>query len=745
MQAKPSQPSFQVLGSSPIRPGDADKASGQALFGVDVRLPGMLFGAVLRSPHAHARILSIDTTQALALEGVKAVITAADLPEPAASRGENRSLNLNTLARDKALYYGHAIAAVAATSEQIALEALELIRVDYAVLPPILDVEQAMREGAPILHADLQEDEKAPPTNLASQMQLQRGDVQAGFAQADVIVEKQFHTATVHQGYLEPQNATALFSPSGQLTIWTSTQGSFSARDQVAELLQISPVNVRVIPMEVGGGFGGKNRVYLEPLAALLSRKSGHQPVKLVMSHSEVLAATGPTSASSIWVKVGTDRAGHITAAQARLVYAAGAFPGSPVGTAAQVLFAPYRIENLLVDGYDVVVNKPWAASYRAPGCANAVFTCESVIDELSEKLGIDPIEFRLRNAVREGDLRPEGFPYDRIGLIETLEAARNHPHYTAPLAGPNQGRGVACGFWGNGGGRSSASASLNADGTVNLVTGSVDLTGTRLSLAMQLAEVLGIPVSEIKGSMGDTDSVGFADGSWGSRTTFSTGQAVIKVGQNLVAQLCERAADLWGVPPEQVAFSKGVFSAGERKLTFKELAGALGWDVPVVASAAVNPDTVGPSFATHIVDVEVDPETGQVRLLRYTAVQDTGKAVHPAYIRGQIQGAVTQGIGWALNEEYIYDEAGRLLNGSYLDYRVPTCPDVPNIEAVIVEVPSPSHPFGVRGVGEMSIVPPPGAIANAIHAALGVRMSALPMSPGRILEALWEKSSEKG
>jgi xanthine dehydrogenase molybdenum-binding subunit len=744
MSANPSQPSFQVLGSSPVRPGDAEKASGQALFGVDVRLPGMLYGAVLRSPHAHAQIISIDTTLAEALEGVKAVITAADLPEPASSQGEDRSLNLNTLARHKALYYGHAIAAVAATSEQIALQALELIRVDYAVLPPVLDVEQALLAGASILHADLPGDEKAPPTNLAGQRQLQRGDVQKGFEQAAIIVERQFHTATVHQGYLEPHNATALFSASGQLTIWTSTQGSFSARDQVAELLHISPVNVRVIPMEVGGGFGGKNRVYLEPLAALLSRKSGHQPVKLVMSHSEVLAASGPTSAASIWVKMGADRAGHITAAQARLLYAAGAFPGSPVGTAAQVLFAPYRIENLLVEGCDVVVNKPWAASYRAPGCANAVFTCESVIDELSEKLGLDPLEFRLRNAVREGDLRPEGFPYDRIGFIETLAAARNHPHYLAPLSAPHQGRGVACGFWGNGGGRSSASASLNADGTVNLVTGSVDLTGTRLTLAMQLAEVLGIPVSEIKGSMGDTDSVGFADGSWGSRTTFSTGQAVIKLGQNLVAQLCARAADLWGVPSEQVGFSQGVFSAGERKLTFKELAGALGWDVPVVASAAVNPASVGPSFATHIVDVEVDPETGQVRLLRYTAVQDTGKAVHPAYVKGQIQGAVTQGIGWALNEEYIYDEAGHLLNGSYLDYRVPTCPDVPDIEPVILEVPSPSHPFGVRGVGEMSIVPPPGAIANAIHAALGIRMSVLPMSPGRILAALWEQEGEQ-
>jgi len=740
MQSNSSKPSFKVIGTRPIRPGDTDKATGQALYGVDVTLPDLLYGAVLRSPHAHARILSIDTRQAEALPGVKAVITAADLPQPGSARGEDRYQSENTLAREKVLYFGHAVAAVAATNEHIALDALELIQVAYEVLPPVLDPDQAMQEGAPILHNDLSTGANEAPTNLADHMQLKRGDVEKGFALASVIVEREFHTATVHQGYIEPHNASALFSASGQLTIWCSTQGSFSVRSQVAEILQVPRVHIRVIPMEVGGGFGGKNRAYLEPLAALLSRKSGHKPVKMVMSYGEVLSATGPTSAASIRIKMGADASGHITAAAARLVYAAGAFPGSPVGTAANALLAPYRIDNFQIDGYDVVVNKPWAAAYRAPGVANANFTCESVIDELSQKLGLDPLEFRLRNAVREGDLLPDGAAYARIGLIETLEAARAHPHYSAPLAGPHQGRGVACGYWGNGGGRSSASASLNSDGTVNLVTGSVDLSGTRMTLAMQLAEVLGIAAEDVKGSMADTDSTGFADGSWGSRTTFSTGQAVIKVGQELIRLLCKRAADIWKVPLEQVSFADGEFSSGKEKLAFKKLASMLGWDVPVLASAAVNPDSVGPSFATHIVDVEVDPETGQVRLLRYTAVQDTGKAVHPAYVEGQIQGAVTQGIGWALNEEYFYDEAGHLLNGSFLDYRIPTCPDVPSIEPVIVEVPSPSHPFGVRGVGEMSIVPPPGAIANAIHAALGVRMEVLPMSPGRILEALWKE-----
>ena len=738
---------YRVIGTRPVRPGDTLKVTGQAIYGVDVHLPDMLYGAVLRSPHAHARLVSIDTCQAEALEGVRAVITAADLPdltEKIAEMGDwgasLRYQNDHTLARDKVLYYGHAVAAVAATSPHIAAEALGLIQVVYELLPPVLEVQQAMAEGAPILHPDLRTDElgsqSTGQTNIASHTQSIQGDPARGFAQAAVIVEREFHTAAVHQGYLEPQNATALYAANGQITIWCSTQGSFSARDSVAEILQIPAARMRVIPQEVGGAFGGKNRVYLEPLAALLSRKSGHKPVKMVMHHHEVLAATGPAAASWIRVKMGADRTGRITAATASLAFAAGAFPGSTVGAAIGVILGHYRIENLQIDGYDVVTNTPWSSSYRALGATNAAFASESVVDELCEKLCMDPIEFRLINGVRAGDPRSDGRPYARIGFLETLEAARKHPHYTSPLTGPHQGRGVAAGTWGNAGGRSSASASILPDGSVSLVTGSVDITGTRMTLAMQLAETLGISAEDVKTCMADTDSIGFADGSWGSRTTFSAGWAVYELGQNLIRLLCQRAAEHWQVPAGQVGFADGVFTVGDQKLGFKELAAQLNEHIPVMASAAVNPGGVGPAFATHIVDVEVDPETGQVKVLRYTAVQDAGQAVHPAYVEGQMQGGVVQGIGWALNEEYIYDEAGRMLNASYLDYRIPTCSDVPAIETVIVEVPNPGHPYGVRGVGEMSIVPPPAALANAIHAATGLRLTCLPMSPARILEA---------
>ncbi len=749
-QDNAQEKTYRVIGTRPIRHDGTDKVTGRASFGADIRLPGMLYGKVLRSPHAHARIRSIDTSQAEALPGVKAVVTTADLPD-IADPGEGEGLRYqraNILARDKVLYHGHAVVAVSATSPHIAEEALALIKVDYEVLPPVLDVRQAMADDAPILLDDLRTDEMGQkgekPTNIASHMQHQRGDVEGGFQEAAVIVEREFHTATVHQGYIEPQTATALYNADGQLTIWCSTQGAFGVRDQVSDILQMPVSRIRVIPMEIGGGFGGKNSVYLEPVAALLSKKSGHRPVKMVMTRAEVLAATGPGSGSTIRVKMGADERGRITAAEASLAYEAGAFPGSPVDSGASIIFAPYRLENVQIDGYDVVVNKPRASAYRAPGATNAAFAGEVVIDELCEQLGMDPLEFRALNGAQEGDRRPDGPVHPRIGYLETIEAARNHPHYSAPLEGPNQGRGVATALWGNWGGRSSATANVNPDGTVNLLMGSVDLSGTRTSVAMQLAETLGIPVEDVKPRVADTDEVGYTEGSYGSRTTFATGWAAYELGERLKCELIERAAQLWDVDPDEVTIEDGVCSSGDQRITFKELAARLDeTGGPVMVSATVLPDGYGPGVAAHIVDVEVDPETGKVDILRYTAAQDVGKAVHPSLVEGQIQGGATQGIGWALNEEYVYDEEGHLLNANLLDYRTPTCLDLPMIDTVLVEVPNPGHPYGVRGVGEPPIIPPPAAIANAIYRAVGVRMNVLPMSPANILEALWEKEAE--
>jgi len=679
------QPSYRVIGTRPVRPDGTDKVTGRALFGADIRLPGMLHGKVLRSPHAHARIRAIDTREAEALPGVKAVVTAVDLPDISdkiIDLGEG-AINLryqsnNVLARDKVLYHGHAVAAVAATSPHVAEEALRLIKVEYEVLPPVLDVREAMKEGAPILLEALRTDELGQkgdrPSNIAGHLQHRLGDVEQGFQEAAVVVEREFLTGTVHQGYIEPQNATALFSADGQVTIWCSNQGAFGVRDQVSDILQIPVSKIRVVPMEIGGGFGGKANVYLEPVAAVLSKKSGFRPVKMTMSRTEVLAATGPTSGSYIRVKLGANADGRITAAQAYLAYEAGAYPGSPVGAGAGIMFAPYHIENIQIDGYDVVVNKPKISAYRAPGGTNACFAAEAVIDELCEKLGMDPLDFRALNGAKEGDRRPDGPIHPRIGYLETVEAAKNHPHYTAPIEGAHQGRGVASGFWFNWGGRSSASASVNPDGTVSLVTGSVDLSGTRTTVAMQLAETMGISVKDVKPQVADTDSVGYSDVSGGSRTTFATGWAAYELGLRLKDILIERAALLWEVDPAHVTYKDGVLSTNGQQLTFKELAARLDeTGSPVMASATVHPEDYGPGFATHIVDVEVDPETGKVEILRYTATQDVGRAIHPDYVEGQIQGGVVQGIGWGLNEEYVYDEEGHLVNASFLDYRMPT------------------------------------------------------------------------
>jgi CO/xanthine dehydrogenase Mo-binding subunit len=755
---------YKVIGTRPIRHDGVDKVTGRALYGADLQLAGMLHGRILRSPHAHARIRAIDASGALALPGVEAVVTSADLPDPGsriAELGEGtinlKHLSGNCLARGKVLYKGHAVAAVAAVNPHVAEEALGLIRIEYEPLPPVLDVRAAMRDDAPLLHDDLTTQSLGRPTgkrsNVAKHIRFQMGDVKRGFAQAAVVIEHEFQTATVHQGYIEPHNATALWNADGSVTIWCSTQGAFTVRAQCAELLQIPIARIKVVPMEIGGGFGGKIRVYLEPVAATLSRKTG-RPVKITMSRAEVFEGTGPTPGSYIRVKMGAGRDGRLTAGEAYLAYEAGAYPGSPVGAGAMCVFACYDIPNVHIDGFDVVVNKPATSAYRAPGATNAAFAVETVVDEVCERLGIDPLDFRIKNGAREGTRRADGPVFPRIGMIETAEAAKRHAHYTAPLT-PNPspprgegrmwcGRGVASGFWFNAGLKSSATASVNADGSVGLVEGSTDIGGTRTSLAMQLAEALGIPAEDVKPVVADTDSVGYTDVTGGSRVTFASGWAAYEAGQDIRRQMVTRAAQIWGVKPEDVAYTDGRLeckSDPAKRFTFKELAGRLhATGGTIVGRASVDPEGVGGGFATHIVDVEVDPETGKVTVLRYTAVQDVGRAVHPSYVEGQMQGGVVQGIGWGLNEEYAYNDRGVMTNASFLDYRMPTCLDLPMIDTVLVEVPNPGHPYGVRGVGEVPIVPPPAALANAIYRAAGVRLRQLPMAPGRVLRAMLEK-----
>ena len=769
-----SDKEYKVVGTRPVRHDGADKVTGLARYSADLNLPGMLYGKVLRSPHAHARIKSIDTGKAEAMPGVRAVITGADIVEPAgraSDLAEGAMINFkflsnNVMAQDKALYKGHAIAAVAAVSAHIAEEALAQIDVEYEALPPVMHASEAMAEGATLVHERLaalntaatraggvlDDDDASAGTNIANHFEFRRGDLDAGFAAADEVVERSVSTSAVHQGYIEPHSGTAMWHDDGSLTVWSSSQGHFTVRDHTARLVGVPVSKVKAIPMEIGGGFGAKLAVYMEPLAALLARKA-HAPVKVAMSRTEVFEATGPTSGTEISCRIGATNDGKITAAEVRLIFEAGAFPGSPVPGAANCVLAAYDIDNTCIEGYDIVVNRPKTAAYRAPGSPAAAYCVEVALDELAGKLGIDPVDLRLMNSAKEGTRRPTGPLTPKVGYIETLEATKAHPHYAAALEhkggdGKRYGRGVAAGFWGNNTGPSAAVALVNPDGTVTLTEGSPDIGGTRASVSQQLAETLGIPVEDVRPQIGDTDSIGFTSNTGGSSVTFKTGFAAYTAAQDVKQQMMARAARIWEVEPEDVLYEDGVLkhrADDQLQMTFRQLAARqVPTGGPIVGRGGVNPGGAGPCIGVHIVDVAVDEDTGKVDIVRYTAVQDAGKAIHPSYVEGQIQGGAVQGIGWALNEEYYINDAGHMVNSSFLDYRMPTSLDLPMIDTCIVEVDNPNHPYGVRGVGEVPIVPPMAAIANAINDAVGVRMTVLPMNPGNVLEALWANDNDK-
>ena len=744
---------LKVVGTNPIRPDGVPKVTGTAQYGADFTLPGMLWGKVLRSPHAHARIRSIDTSKAEALKGVKAVMTSKDLsdqkfeyvgPERVAVNFWHMTRNI--MAREKVLYEGHALAAVAATTPAIAEEALKLIEVDYEVLPHVIDVDEAMKPDAPLLFEDMitRGIEPAPtkPSNITKKIEYKMGDIDAGFASADEVVEMSFKTAPVHQGYIEPHACLARTDADGQAEVWVSTQGHFVVRTMVCKLLGMRTGDLRVHAAEIGGAFGGKTVVYVEPVAVVLARKSGH-PVKIMMSREEVFRGTGPTSGASMTIKIGVMKDGKIVAAEGLYKYQAGAFPGSPVMNGCMCGFAPYDIPNQRTLGYDVVCNRPKTVAYRAPGSPISAFAVESTLDECARRIGMDPIQLRIKNAAKPGTPLVYGEKINHTGFAETLQALSRHPAWKKPL-GKNQGRGMACGYWFNGGGESSATVHVNEDGTAVVATGSPDIGGSRASTAQMAAETLGIAYEAVRPIIADTNSVGYTQATGGSRVTYATGRAVIDACKKVINEMCARAAKIWKIDVTDVIWEDGsARPAGARAgefppMTFKEIASkrtATGG--PIVAASAINAGGQGPGFSAQFCDVEVDTETGQVKVLRYVAAQDAGRAIHPKYVEGQIQGGVVQGIGWALNEEYIYNKEGKLDNPGFLDYRIPVASDLPMIDTIIVEVPNPNHPFGVKGVAEANIVPPMAAIANAINNAIGRRMTELPMSPPKVLAAI--------
>ena len=745
------QEAYRLLGTSPVRHDGVDKVTGRANYGADLHLAGMLHGAVLRSPHPHARITSIDTSAALKLEGVLGVVTGDDFPSEWPSSVEHNAPNV--IARGEVRYDGHAIAAVAATSLAVAEQAVQLIKVDYEVLPHVTDIVAAAR-GEVIIDPDIRTDgdADAKPSNICDTDTMKLGDLDKGFAAADSVIEHEFDAGTIHQGYIEPHACVARHNEDGHTYLWVSSQGHFAIREATADILGIGSSDITVTPAEIGGGFGGKTIPYLEPLAIRLAEKTG-RPVKMVMTRDEVFRATGPAPGSHIRLKMGATKDGRITAVDAEMWYETGAYPGGlmPLGT--MCLTACYDIDNYLIRGYNVLTNKPKMHAYRAPLSPNAAHAMETMIDQLAKEFGIDPLEMRLKNAAKKGTKAAYGPTYAEIGMIESVEAARDHAHYTAPLTDTGsphvvRGRGVASGFWMNIGGNATANTSILPDGRVALVTGRPDIGGSRAAQAMVLAEELGVPAEQVHPSIGDSDSVGLNGTSEGSSTAYCATMAIYEASQKLVATLRERAAMVYDVETDQVEWRDGAahLAAGvsspddapDRPLSLAELADAADQTGgPITAAAAVNAKHAGQTFGTHICDVEVDVDTGKIDVTRYTVVQDAGRALHKAYVEGQMQGGAVQGIGWALNEAYHYNDDGILENAGFLDYRMPVALDLPMIDTEIVEVPNPKHPYGVRGVGENGIAAPLAAIANAVYHATGTRLRQVPMTPSRVVAAI--------
>ena len=743
---------YKVIGIGTPKLDGVDKVTGRAVFGADVKLPRMVFGKVLRSPHAHANIWSINTDEAAALPGVRAVVTGADFPErvpgepgPIGPISEaNRYHGQEVIARGEVHFHGQPVAAVAAVSAEIAEEALDLITVEYEVLQPILDVERAMEPDAQLLHPELHTKSESGayerPSNVAEHLRMGRGDVDDGFETADVVVEESFVTQAVHQGYIEPDAETALVHPDGRVEVWANTQSIFNWRTGLATLLDIPLNDLTVYPTEIGGGFGGKETIRVSALCIALSRKC-LLPVQIRLGRAEVLRATGPGNATRSTIKIGARTGGEIVSIQARMVFDAGAYPGAPLSSAVRRVFSVYRTPNLLVDAFDVVTNKPHVAAYRAPGATPTAFAVESVIDQLADKLGVDPLEFRLRNVSRPNDPMPDGVLLPDCNLVEVLERVKAHPSWTTPLDGTDRGRGVALGMWSMPGGTMSCHVILNGDGTVNLVTGAVDLSASRTSLAMIAAEALDLPLERVRASIGGTDTASHADGSSGDKITYIMSVAVNRACADLIGSLTDRAAAGFDVDPADVSYDEGWFNVEEvpeMRVSLADLARrSIQRDGPAmgIGSAGEWPgeEAIAPNATAHVADVEVDPETGKVQILAYTAFQDVGLAINPAQVEGQMQGGATQGMGWALSEAYQFDDHGALLNASLLDYRLRTALDVPSIGTEIVELPSRDHPLGLRAAGQVPIVPPAGAIANAIHRAVGIRMRELPMNPEAI------------
>ena len=747
---------FNVLGRSHVRVDAMDKVTGHATYAGDVYLPEMLMCKVLTSTRSHARIVSIDTSGAEALPGVRGVITGKDFPDVFFGSGALRDRRV--MARDEVFYVGEPVAAVAAVDEMTAVEALALITVEYEDLERVVDPVASLTITPTVVHSDLEAFEGygfALGGNNCTMLDADRGDVDAAFAEAHQIIEETYHTQPINQGFLEPMACVANCEANGRLTIWASTQGPYQVRQQLASVLDMPIGNIKIIAMELGGGFGAKLRLALEAFPALLSMKA-HRPVKLVNTREETFTLNGPRLETNIYLKTAVTNEGIITAREARSVFDVGAYLGAGPNSGVGHGLGAYDIPNFRLRSYGVYTNKVYVGSYRASGVADMTFAVESHMDVIAHRLGLDPLEFRRRNALKEGDIGVSGARIPANGLSEVLDALQEKMDLPGPKASPEpdsgkaaRGVGIAVGEWRSGSGPSTASISVNEDGTVGLLTGSVDISGSDTSLAQIAAEVLGLEMEQVIVAKRDTDLAPFTGPSGGSRIVYSQGRAVQMAAEDARDKLFALAADRLGVQADALECEGGAVyvidnppqSIGLGQLARMSLSSRGG---PVVGTASLSSMPYNPVFNAQAAEVLVDRETGQVRVTRFVQAQDVGLAVNPMGVEGQLEGGAVQGIGRALSEEIQIDpDSGQIRNPSLATYLMPLAIDMPEIENVLVEVPSEDGPFGLRAVAEPPGFGPPAAIANAIYDAVGVRIRTLPLSPERVLAAIQGREPE--
>ena len=747
---------FNVLGKNHVRVDALDKVTGHATYAGDVYLPEMLMCKVLTSPRSRARIVSIDTSEAEALPGVRSVITGKDFPDVFFGSGALRDRRV--MARDEVFYVGEPVAAVAADDEITAVEALSLIRMEYEDLDRIVDPVASLTGNTATVHPDLEDFEGyafALGGNNCTMLDADRGDVDATFAEADHIIEETYHTQPINQGFLEPMACVANVEANGRLTVWASTQGPYQVRQQLASVLDMPIGNIKIIAMELGGGFGAKLRLALEAFPALLAMKT-RRPVKLVNTREETFTLNGPRLETNIYLKTAVTNDGKITAREGRSIFDVGAYLGAGPNSGVGHGLGAYDIPNFRLRSYGVYTNKVYVGSYRASGVADMTFAVESHMDVIAHKLGIDPLEFREKNALKEGDVSVSGARLPRHGLAEVMDALKEkmaQPRNGADSDSDNgrmaRGVGIAVGEWRSGSGPSTASISVNEDGTVGLLTGSVDISGSDTSLAQIAAEVLGLELEQVIVAKRDTDLAPFTGPSGGSRIVYSQGKAVQMAAEDARDKLLGLAADRLGVQPDALGCEGGVVyvmdnppqSIGLGQLARMSLSSRGG---PIVGAASLSSMPYNPVFNAQGAEVLVDRETGQVKVTRFVQAQDVGLAVNPMGVEGQLEGGAVQGIGRALSEEILIDaDTGQVRNPSLATYLMPLAIDMPEIENVLVEVPSEDGPFGLRAVAEPPGFGPPAAIANAIYDAVGVRIRTLPLSPERVLAAMQGREPE--